>query len=208
VAPGTAAGADCRTSGDACDGALQCSTFSRYRRTCRAVVRVGEPCDLGGMRTLCPQSTRCVPTSVTAEGGATAVCTASVTEVEPNERTVTARDALTRSTLFAASLSAEDAEDCYALRAAAGSALYVEATASLVVQLFRANGDELGRWTLSVTAWDGPLSGSARLEPAAIGALRDLRAGDYLLCVRAAEEVPARTTLRYDLALGLLPRSW
>lgn len=204
VAPGTAAGADCRGPDGSCDGALQCSAFSRYRRTCRELARAGDPCDLGAVRTLCPAPTRCVPTTVTAEGLAVATCATPAPEVEPNDRAAAPREVLTRSALYDASLSAGDTEDCHAVRATEGGALYAEATASLVASLFRASGAEVGRWTLRATAWDGPLAGSARLDPGAVGVLRGLAAGDYVLCVRE----PAGRAVRYALAIGVLPRSW
>ncbi|MFO0603585.1 MAG: hypothetical protein U0324_10450 [Polyangiales bacterium] len=204
VAPGTAPGADCRGSGAPCDGALQCSSFSRYRRTCFEPARAGDPCDLGAVRTLCPAPTRCVPTTVTAEGRAVAACATPAPEAEPNDRAAAPRAVLTRSALYDASLSADDPEDCHAVRVAEGGALYVEATALLEASLFRASGVEVGRWTLRTSTWDGPLAGSARLDPGAVGVLRGLAAGDYVLCVRE----PAGRAVRYALAIGVLPRAW
>lgn len=58
-------------------------------------------------------------------------------------------------------------------------------------------------------SWGGPPGGLARLDPAAIAALRDLAADDYLLCVREAGAASSRQSpARYTLALGVLPRSW
>ena len=107
-----------------------------------------------------------------------------------------------------ASLSAADAEDCHAVRMSAGSSLYVETSVSLVARLFRSSGVELGRWTLSSTGWDGPLAGSARLDPTAIGVLRDLSPDDYLLCVRERGDATTRLSpVDYTLAIGVLPPS-
>ena len=209
VAAGTAPGADCRTSEPHCDGMLQCSDFSRYRRTCRTLARAGDLCDLGGVRTLCPTPTRCVPATVSSGGVPGATCATPVAEVEPNDRSVAARAVVTRSTLYQASLSAADVEDCHALRMPTGSALYVESTIPLVARLFRASGVEVGRWTMRPMSWGGPLGGSARLDPATIGVLRDLIADDYLLCVRAlGDPTSRREPVSYTLALGVLPRSW
>lgn len=206
VAAGTAPGAECRTSEPACDGELQCSTFSRYRRTCRAVARTGDPCDLGAIRTLCPAATRCVPATGVSGGAAIATCTAPVAETEPNERSTPARSVVERSVLFHASLSVDDAEDCHTIRAPAGSSLYVETSLTLVARLFRSSGAEIGRWTLSSTAWDGPLAGSARLDPAVVGVLREVAADDYLLCVREADDSRSRRApVSYTLAIGVLP---
>jgi len=105
-------------------------------------------------------------------------------------------------------LSADDAEDCHAVRMPAGSSLYVETSVSLVARLFRASGVEIGRWTLRSASWDGPLAGSARLDPAAIGVLRDLAADDYLLCVSERGDSPTRPSpVDYTLAIGVLPPS-
>lgn len=206
VAAGTAPGAECRMSAPACDGELQCSTFSRYRRTCRSVARAGDPCDLGAIRTLCPSATRCVPATAVSEGAAIATCTAPVPETEPNERSARTRSVVERSVLFQASLSADDAEDCHVMRMPARSSLYVETSLTLVARLFRSSGTEIGRWTLGSVAWDGPLSGSARLDPAAVGVLRDLVADDYLLCVREPDDSRARRApVGYTLAIGVLP---
>ena len=102
-----------------------------------------------------------------------------------------------------------DAEDCHAPRMPAGSALYVESTLSVVAQRFRASGVEVGRWTLSPVSRDGPLGGSARLDPASIAALRDLVADDYLLCGRSAGDTSTRTSpAEYRLGLQILPRAW
>jgi hypothetical protein len=150
-----------------------------------------------------------VPATGVVAGVPVATCATPGTEVEPNDRSVPARTALARSALYEALLSADDLEDCHALRMAAGSALYVEATAGLVARLFRGSGEELGRWTLRAASWGGPLGGFARLDPAVIGVLRDLTAGDYLLCVREAGAPSSpRAPLRYALALGVLPRAW
>ena len=209
VAAGTAPGADCRTSGTPCDGDLQCSDFSRYRRTCRVLARAGDPCDLGAIATRCPSTTRCLPTTVTAQGTASSTCATPTPETEPNERGVVRGTPLERSVLLQSSFAVGDVEDCHALRMPAGSALYVESTMPVVARLFRASGVEVGRWTLTPVSWGGPLGGSARLDPASIRALRDLAADDYLLCVRQVEGSPARTLpADYVLGLGILPRSW
>ena len=209
AAAGTAPGADCRTSATPCDGVLQCSDFSRYRRTCRTIARAGDACDLGAIATLCPATTRCLPTTVTAEGTATAICATPTPETEPNERTVTGRAPIERSVLVQSSFAVGDTEDCHTLRMPAGSALYVESTLPVVAQLFRASGVEVGRWTLTAVSWGGPLGGSARLDPASIAALRDLAADDYLLCVRPTGDTAMRAVpAEYLLGLGILPRSW
>lgn len=206
VAAGASPGAACRTTEPACDGELACSTFSRYRRTCRTIARAGDRCDLGGIRTLCPDSTRCVPATASSLGAPIATCTAPIAETEPNERSVRAHPVVERSTLFRSSLSADDVEDCHAVRMPAGSSLYVETSVSLVARLFRSSGLELGRWTLTSTNWGGPLAGSARLDPTAIGVLRDLAADDYLLCIRErGDSTPDRYPLEYTLAIGVLP---
>lgn len=209
VAAGTVPGANCAKAGSGCVGELQCSEFSRYRRTCRVVARAGDPCDLGGTRTLCPAPTRCLPTTVSAQGLATAICATPTPETEPNERAVTTRTAVERSVVYAASLSGADTEDCHLLRMPAGSALFVDASQLLVARLFRASGSELGRWTLRTSVSDGPLATNARLDPAEIAVLRDLTAGDYLLCVREQVVPPmSRAPVSYTLSLGVLPRSW
>jgi hypothetical protein len=206
VAAGTAPGAECRTTAPACDGELQCSSFSRYRRTCRSVARAGDPCDLGAIRTLCPATTRCVPATAVSEGAAIATCTAPIAETEPNDGPSRTRSVVERSVLFQASLSADDAEDCHVIRMPADSSLYVETTLTLVARLFRSSGVELGRWTLGSAAWDGPLAGSGRLDPAVVGLLRDLAADDYLLCVREADDSRSRRApVSYSLAIGVLP---
>lgn len=208
VAAGTAPGADCRTSGTPCDGELRCSDFSRYRRTCRTVARVGDPCDLGAVGTLCPATTRCLPTTVNAQGTATAICATPTPETEPNERSVARRTPIERPVLLQSSFAVGDVEDCHTLRMPAGSALYVETTQSLVARLFRASGIEVGRWTLAPVAWGGPLGGSARLDPASIGVLRDLAAGDYLLCLHPPVGATRTAPVDYLLGVGILPRSW
>ena len=110
--------------------------------------------------------------------------------------------------LFQSSLSTDDPEDCHAVRMPAGSSLYVETSVSLVARLFRSSGVEIGRWTLSSTSWGGPLAGSARLDPATIGVLRDLAADDYLLCLRErGDSTPRPSSVDYTLAIGVLPPS-
>lgn len=209
VAAGTAPGADCRATEPPCDGALQCSDFSRYRRTCRTVAAEGDPCDLGAIQTLCPSGTRCLPTTVSPEGRAVANCVAPTPETEPNDRVTPSRAALTRSALYASSLSVDDREDCHLVRVPSGGALYVEASAVLDARLLRSSGEEIGRWTLTATSWGGPLGGLARLDPAAIRVLRELSADDYQLCVREAGAAsPRESPARFTLALGVLPRSW
>lgn len=206
VAPGTAPGAECRATEPACDGELQCSTFSRYRRTCRAVARAGDRCDLGGIRTLCPPATRCVPATGSSLGASVATCTTPIPETEPNDRSVRTRSPVERSVLYRSSLSADDPEDCHAVRVPAGSSLYVETSTSLVARLFRSSGVEIGRWTLRSTSWDGPLAGSARLDPTSIGVLRTLAADDYLLCVSEPGDVtPPPSSVDYTLAIAVLP---
>jgi hypothetical protein len=208
VAPGAAPGAACRPTDPPCDGELRCSTFSRYRRTCRTVASVGDRCDLGGIRTLCPAPTRCVPATALSLGAPIATCTAPVAETEPNDRSIRTRSFVERSVLYQSSLSADDVEDCHALRMPAGASLYVESSVSLVAQLFRSSGAELGRWTLRSAGWDGPLAGSARLDPENIGVLRDLAADDYLLCVHERGDSTSRgSRVDYTLAIGVLPPS-
>ncbi|MEZ4410976.1 MAG: hypothetical protein R3A52_31530 [Polyangiales bacterium] len=207
VAPGSAPGADCRETDPPCDGDLACSDFSRYRRTCRTVARVGDPCDLGGIQTLCPESSQCLPTTVSTEGAVTATCAQAVPEVEPNERGVSGRAVVDRSALYRSSLSSADVEDCHALRVPAGAALFVESTLPVVAHLYGSAGVELGRWTPRAPSDGGPLSSVVRLDPASVAALRELAAGDYLLCVRSAGALGATPT-PYTLAVGVLPRSW
>jgi hypothetical protein len=209
AAAGTAPGADCRTSGTPCDGELQCSDFSRYRRTCRVVAKAGAPCDLGAIATLCPSTTRCLPMTVDAQGTATSICAAPLVDGEPNERGVMRFPTRERSVLMQARFTDGDVEDCHALRMPAGSALYVESTLPMVASLLRASGVEVGRWTLTPVPWGGPLGGSARLDPASIGALRNLAADDYLLCVRPRADTATRPRpAEYLLGIGILPRSW
>nr|MBK7067442.1 hypothetical protein [Deltaproteobacteria bacterium] len=206
VAAGTAPGADCRASEPPCDGELQCSTFSRYRRTCRTLARAGDRCDLGGVRTVCPSPTRCVPATAFSLGAAISTCTAPIPETEPNDRSVRTRALVERSVLFQSSLSTDDPEDCHAVRMPAGSSLYVETSVSLVARLFRSSGVEIGRWTLRSASPGGPLAASARLDPAAIGVLRDLAADDYLLCLRErGDSMPRPSSVDYTLAIGVLP---
>jgi hypothetical protein len=201
VAPGTAAGADCRASAPACDGALRCSNFSRYRSTCRVEAAVGDPCDLGAIRTLCPDGSRCVPAAGVRDGVAVAVCAPSVPEVEPNDVPTTAGASVARSTLYRGALSASDPRDCFAVSVAEGGSLYVEvAPAGLLVSLFDPMGAEIGRWVPSGDGGGGALFNSARLRPEALGVLRAMRAGAYVACVSS----PATPAVTYLLALGVL----
>jgi hypothetical protein len=170
------------------------------------MARAGDRCDLGAIRTLCPAPTRCVPATAVSEGAAIATCTAPIAETEPNDGSSRTRSVVERSVLFAASLSADDAEDCHVIRMPVGSSLYVETTLTFVARLFRSSGAELGRWTLRSASWDGPLAGSARLDPAGVGVLRDLAADDYLLCVREPDDSRSRRApVSYSLAIGVLP---
>ncbi len=173
------------------------------------LARAGDACDLGGVGVLCPAPTRCVPVSTSTQGAVVARCTVPAREQEPNERAVTARTTVRDTGLLEGSLAIGDEEDCVTVRVPAGAALYAEATASLVARLYRSSGVEVGRWTLRATAWDGPLAGSARLEPSAIAALRGMAADDYALCVRAPADVAlTRSGAPYALAVAVLPRSW
>lgn len=200
VAPGTAPGADCRPSEPQCDGALRCSNFSRYRSTCRVVAAVGDACDLGGIRTLCPDATRCVPTTGSLLGGAS-TCVTSVTETEPNDTPAAPVAATGRSTLYRGALTATDRQDCYAVTVRDGASLYLETVATgLRVSLYASSGAELGRWVPSNDGGHGPLAGSARLRPETVGALRDLRAGTYAVCLGPY----GAATPSYQLAIGVL----
>jgi len=108
--------------------------------------------------------------------------------------------------LYRSSLSADDPEDCHAVRMPSGSSLYVETSVSLVARLFRSSGVEIGRWTLRSASPGGPLAGSARLDPTSIGVLRDLAADEYLLCVRQpGDPTTSPTSVDYTLAIGVLP---
>ncbi len=207
VEAGSAPGAACRGTEPRCDGDLRCSPFSRYRQTCRTIANVGDVCDLGGIRTLCPAATRCVPTAATPRGVISATCMVAIPDSEPNERWVPGRAPLGVSVLYRASLPAGDVEDCAVVRVAAGASLYVElarvgivAGNSFVVSVLRSTGDSLGRWTLYDRGAHGPLAGSARLDPSAIDVLRDLPADDYRVCVRPANAPVAD----YTLAVGVM----
>ncbi len=198
AAPGTVAGADCRGAEPRCDGTLECSNFSRYRSTCRVVASVGSACDLGGIRTLCPDATRCVPTT----GSSTPTCMAAVDEVEPNNAPAAPMAAVARSTLYAGAVSTTDPQDCYAVTVRAGESLYLETVPSGLRLSFHApSGVELGRWITSDDGSGGPLRGSARLRPERVGALRELAAGTYAACI-VARGADARS---YQLAIGVLP---
>jgi hypothetical protein len=150
--------------------------------------------DLGAIATLCLATTRCLPTTVTAQGAATSICVTSTPETEPNQRGAARTHRAIGARAVMSTFAVGDAEDCHAPRMPAGSALYVESTLPVVAQRFRASGVEVGRWTLSPVSRDGPLGGSARLDPASIAALRDLVADDSLLCVRSAGDTSTRTS--------------
>jgi hypothetical protein len=198
--PGAVAGADCRAAEPSCDGALRCSNFSRYRSTCRVIARVGDACDLGGVRTLCPDGTRCVPATGLRGDVAIATCTPSTPEAEPNDAPDAPGAAVARSVLYRGALSPTDARDCFAVTATAGASLYVETVPSrLTVSLFDPAGAEVGRWVSR--GGFGPLADTARLRPEELGVLRGLRAGTHVVCVSS----PALPVATYTLALGVLP---
>ncbi len=200
AAPGTVAGADCRGTEPRCDGALECSNFSRYRSTCRVVASVGSACDLGGIRTLCPDATRCVPTTASS----TPTCMSAVAEVEPNDAPAAPMAAVARSTLYAGAVSTSDPQDCYAVTVRAGESLYLETVArGLRLSLHGPSGTELGRWVVSGEGGAGPLAGSARLRPETVSVLRELGAGTYAVCMGSR----GGAAMSYQLAIGVIPPS-
>ena len=146
--------------------------------------------------------------SVTGSTACSAAASVLATHTRPSTL-VTARTTVRDAALLEGNVATGDEEDCVTVRVPAGAAIYAEATASLGARLSRSSGEELGRWTLRATAWDGPLAGSARLEPSTIAALRGMAADDYALCVRAPADVAlTRSGVPYALAVAVLPRSW
>lgn len=210
VAPGSAPGADCRREGAACDGALRCSDFSRYRSTCREEVPAGGRCDLGRVATRCPEGQWCLATGEAPEGGLEARCAPPVREQEPNDDLTPRGEAPTASTVYAGELSGRDARDCAFVRVGTGASLWLElqgpspSDGLTRLHVFDPGGVEVARWLPTGPGNHGPLGDVARFTPDRATVLRGVAGGVWAVCVSRAD---ASQALRYTLAVSVLGAS-
>ncbi|MBP6831421.1 MAG: hypothetical protein KA978_11615 [Deltaproteobacteria bacterium] len=119
TANGTAAGADCRTSGTRCDSGLACTTTSGAG-WCRRASTAAMACDWTGRVTSCPAMTACAPSSATA-----GTCAMQVMETEPNNSITAPSPTVTASTVFAGSVEA-GGRDCVGVDLPMGASIFAD----------------------------------------------------------------------------------
>lgn len=206
VAPGTVAGAACRTDADAgprCDAGLTCSTMTGAG-VCRREVAVGMTCDLVYNTTVCAMESICRAGMTAGQG----TCTAPTGEMEPNNTPAMGNGPVTMSTTFRAALPDGD-EDCFRVTVPMGASIRAETGdannacnlgmgADTVITLHNPmgmdiaeNDDATGRGLCSL------------IDPTTTAAARNLAAGTYAVCVRSYMSTPAIAT--YYLRVTITP---
>ena len=182
TANGTAAGADCRTSGTRCDSGLTCSTTSGAG-WCRRASTAAMACDWTGRVTTCPAMTACAPSSMTA-----GTCAMSVMETEPNNSISAPSPTVTSSTVFSGTVEA-GGRDCVGVDVPMGAAIFAEAQLPATPACAPGGPDPfltvfnpMGR----LVAFEDDSVGRGRcslLDPSVRPELTRLAAGRYVVCI-------------------------
>ena len=202
VANGTAAGAECRAASPLCDTGLECAAFGG-RNVCRSTAGATDACDWRYGSVTCGSMATCLPGGITR-----GVCAAPTMETEPNSTPTTAQGPVTVSSIFRGAITAGDI-DCYRVRVPMGGAsLYVETHdnaggcpaggADTVATVYTATGVRLAEN-------DDIASNNlcSRLNGLVSGALHNLAAGEYPVCVRSYNATSAIAT--YYVTVAVVP---
>jgi hypothetical protein len=185
LADGTAAGANCRTSGTRCDVPLRCSTATGAG-VCQGDGAAGA-CDPRTLAQGCGEGMTCHAT-----GFNPGRCATPTAEAEPNDRVSLAAALTGTSGSVRGTLPSGDL-DCVSVEATAGSRIVARAAGAnglcpntaLTLDLF----DPDGRLLTTVNsngAFGCPIVDGTLPDSPAFSVARDLRAGRYTVCERSA----------------------
>ncbi len=202
VTDGTVAGATCRSTTPQCDAGLECSSFGG-RNVCQSVAAAMAPCDWRYGSVTCGAGATCLPGGLTR-----GVCAAPVGETEPNNTPTAAQGPVTQSSIFRGAITAGDV-DCFRAQIPMGGAsLYVEthdnaggcpgSGADTVATVYNPMG-------VRVAENDDIASNNlcSRLNGLASGALHNMAAGDYAVCVRSYNAAAAIAS--YYVTIAVVP---
>ncbi|MEI8255754.1 MAG: hypothetical protein WCJ30_08790, partial [Deltaproteobacteria bacterium] len=121
---GTVAGAECRSTGTACDAGLTCSSWIPEEGVCQSAGTAGGACVPRNASVRCPTGQMCRSSSILV-----GTCAAATNEgTTANDVPATTLAATTTPAAISGSLASFDI-DCFALNVPAGSGIYAAATA-------------------------------------------------------------------------------
>lgn len=201
VADGTVVGTACRAAAPQCDAGLECEAFGG-RNICRRTADAMAPCDWRYGSVRCEATATCLPGGVSR-----GVCATPVAETEPNSNPAGAQGPVTESSIFRGAIPAGDV-DCFRVRVPTGGAsLFVEthdnagacpSGADTVASVYNAAGTRLAENDDIASN-----NNCSRLNGLVSGALHNLAAGDYPVCVRSYNAGAAIAT--YYVTIAVVP---